>query len=202
VLLAVAAAQFVAIALWVGSRVPNYDLWTGSAGSLRSAGAPWNLLVDASWIVLGVLGAFGLLFAWSAFDASPSRGLGLLALLLAGASCAAVGVFSLVGSRLPAAGVPWATYVAVGAAGVGLLVVAFAMHRQERWRVSRAYTFASGLVVLGALVLYVLHPFSVSSPTMARLAAAVVLVWALVEGLHIALLHRFAPGLQVKVATA
>jgi hypothetical protein len=202
VFLAVAAAQFVVLALWVGSRLKGYDLWTGSIGALRSAGAPWNLLFDVSLLALGALAALGLLFSWSAFDALPSRGLGLLALLVASVAAAVAGAFALLGARVPTQGFPWATNVAFGAAAVGLMVTAFAMHRHERWRVSRAYTFASGLVVLGGFALSFLHPFGLVPSTMVRVAAAAALLWALVEGLHIALLHRFAPGLQVKVATA
>ena len=202
VLLAVAAAQFVVVALWVGSRLPGYDLWSGSLGGLRSAGAPWNLLFDASLLTLGAVAALGLLFSWSAFDERPSRGLGLLALLVASVAAAVAGAFALLGARVPTPGFPWATNVAFGAAGVGLLITAFAMHRHERWRVSRAYTFASGLVVLVGFALALVHPIGLAPSTLVRIAAASALLWALVEGLHIALLHRFAPGLQVKVATA
>jgi hypothetical membrane protein len=202
VFLAVAAVQFVVVALLVENRYPGYAMWTGSARALGSASSPWGLLFNVSLVVLGALGVLGLLFSWSAFDERPSRGVGLLVLLAASVAATCVGAFALAGSRVPSSAVPVATYVAVGAAGVGLLVIASAMHRHERWRVSRAYTFASGAAVLGGLVLYLVHPFGWSSGELERLAVGLGLVWAVVEGLHIALLHRFAPGLQVRVAAA
>jgi len=202
VLLAVAAAQFVVLALLVANHYPNFALWTGSATSLGSSSSPWAWVFDASLIALGLFVVVGLLFSWSAFDDRPSRGVGLFLLLVASLGAICVGAFSAVSSHLPSTAVPGASYVAIGAAGVGFLVVASAMHRHERWRVSRAYTFATGLVALGGLVFFFVHLFGIAPGAAERVAVAAVLVWGIVEGLHIALLHRFAPGLQVKVATA
>jgi hypothetical membrane protein len=202
VFLAVAAAQFVVVALLVANHYPGFGLWTGSATALGSSSSPWALVFNASLIALGVLAILGLLFSWSAFDERPSRGVGLFALLLASVAVVCFGAFGALSSHLPTGAVPLASYVAIGAAGVGLLVVASAMHRHERWRVSRAYTFATGLVVLGGLVLFFVHLSGFTPGAVERVAVAAALLWAVVEGLHIALLHRFAPGLQVKVATA
>ena len=202
VLLAVAAVQFVVVALLVASRYSGYAMWTGSVTALGSSSSPWALAFNGSLVALGLLGILGFLFSWSAFDERPSRGVGLFGLLLASLATVCVGAFGLLGSRLPSNAVATASYVAIGAAGVGLLVVASAMHRHERWRVSRAYTFVTGLVVVGGLVLYLVHLLNVSPGAVARLAVGAALLWAVVEGLHIALLHRFAPGLQVKIATA
>ena len=202
VLLAVAAAQFVVVALLVASRDPGFGLWTGSATALGASSSSWAMAFNASLVALGVLAILGLLFTWSAFDERPSRGVGLFALLLASVAAVGFGAFGTLSSHLPSSAAPLASYVAIGAAGVGFLVVASAMHRHERWRVSRAYTFATGLVVLGGLVLFFVHLFGVTPAAMERLAVGAALLWAVVEGLHIALLHRFAPGLQVKVATA
>jgi hypothetical membrane protein len=202
VFLAVAAVQFVVVALWVEMRTPGYALWSGSLTALASGPAPWAWVFDASLVALGVLAILGLLFSWSAFDERPSRGIGLFALLVASAATVGAGAMALVRSSLPSNAVPIASYVAVGAAGVGLLIVAFAMHRHERWRISRAYTFVTGVVVVGGLGLFAVHLFGLVPGTMERIAVAAALLWGLVEGLHIALLHRFAPGLQVKVAAA
>ena len=203
VLLAVAAAQFVAVLVLVENRYPGFDPWTTTVTSLTSAPAPWGLIFDASWIALGVLGALGLLFSWSAFDARRTRGLGLLVLWVAAGGIVAIGLFGLLGARLPADALRAATYVAAVATGLGLVVVASAMHREERWHVSRLYTLASGAVVLGGAALYAARlNLGLTAGGLERIVLGVALLWALVEGLHIALLHRFAPGLQVKIASA
>jgi len=98
---------------------------------------------------------------------------------------------------------PVAGFVAIVLAGLGLLIVAFAMHQHERWRISRAYTLASGVVVLCGAGLYAAHAlFGFGHGGLERLLLCAALLWPIVEGLHIALLHRFAPPLQVKVAAA
>ncbi len=200
--LAVAAAQLVLVALWVESRYPGYAMWASSLRALGSAASPWSLAFNSSLVAFGVVATLGLLFCWSAFDARPSRGLGLLALVVASVASLALGGFGLLGSRVPSSAVPLASYVALAATGVGLVILAFAMHRHERWRVSRAYTLASGVVVLGGTALFLVHLFGISPGTVERIAVGAALLWAFVEGLHIALLHRFAPGLQVKVSAA
>jgi hypothetical protein len=202
VFLAVAAVQFVVVALVVAGRYPGFNLWTSSATALATWSSWWGVGFDVSLLALGALAILGLLFSWSAFDERPSRGLGLFALLLASGATVAVGAFALLGSRLPSSWVALASYVAIGAAAVGFLIVASAMHRHERWRISRAYTFATGAVVLGGLVLFFVHLFGWNPTLVERVAIVVALLWTVVEGLHIALLHRFAPGLQVKVAAA
>jgi len=202
VFLAVAAAQFVIAALLVESHYPNFALWTTSLTALGSSASPWAVVFNASLVAFGVLAVLGLLFAWSAFDERPSRGIGLFALLVASVAIVCVGAFPAIASRLPSNAVSVASYVAVAATGVGLVVVAFAMHRHERWRVSRAYTLTTGVVVLGGSVFYALHLLGTSPGTVERVVVGIGLLWAIVEGLHIALLHRFAPGLQVKVAAA
>ena len=202
IFLAAAAVQFVVAALLVESHYPNFGLWTTSLTSLGSSTSPWAIVFNASLVVFGVLAIVGLLFAWSAFDEHRSRVAGLLLLIVASVGVACVGAFGALASHLPSNAVTAASYVAVGAAGVGFLVVAFAMHRHERWRISRAYTFATGLAVLVGAALYAVHPFGISPGVAERVAVGIGLLWGIVEGLHIALLHRFARGLPVKVATA
>jgi hypothetical protein len=202
-LLAVAAAQFAAVMALVGSRSPGFDPWTTAVTAAANAPSPWSLLLDVSWIGLGLLGAVGLSLVWTAFDQRPSRPVGLLVLLLAAGSVAAIGILGAVGPRLPSVALRGAEYLAAVATGVGLIVVASAMHREERWHISRVYTLASGMVVLAGAGLYASR-LSVGLPSGALewIAVGAALLWAVVEGLHIARLHRFAPGLQVKIASA
>ncbi len=203
VLLAVAAAQFLAVLLWVQNVYPRFDPWTTTVTALRGAPAPWATTFDASLVALGVLTLLGLLFSWGAFDARPSRGLGLLVLVISSAGAVAAGAFFAFAGHVPSMAVSTAMYVAVAAAGLGLLVVSTAMHQHGRWRVSAAYTFTSGAVVLGAGLLSAV-PFTLglASGGWERIAVGAAVVWGLVEGLHLALLHRFAPGLALHVAAA
>lgn len=202
ILLAAAAVQFVAVALLVESRYSGFGLWTSSLTALGSSASPWAVLFNVSLVVFGVLAVLGLLLSWSAFDARPSRGAGLFVLLVAAAAIVCIGVFGGFRSHFPSNSASIASFVAVGAGGIGLVIVPFAMHRQERWRISRAYTFATGVAILAGSVLYAVRPFGLSPGGIERVVVGIALLWAIVEGLHIALLHRFAPGLHVKVAAA
>jgi hypothetical membrane protein len=201
-LLAIGAAQFLLVAWLVAMETPGFSLRTGGFSALGAGPLPWSLLFNASLGILGLLGVFGLLLSWSAFDERPSRGLGLFALLVASLGVLAVGVVSELRARFPAGALSIAPDVAVLWAGVGFLILAFAMHQHERWRVSRAYTFATGLVVLAGMAVALAHLLPISSAVVERVVVAVALAWPIIEGLHIALLHRFAPGLRLKVATA
>ncbi len=203
VLLAVAAAQFAAVFAWVGSRLPGFDLWTTDLVRLGAASWPWGALVSASWIALGVLGTLGLLLSRSAFDERPTRGIGLIALVVAAAAVVVLGLSGLLGSHLPSYSSGLAADVAAVAAAVGLLVVARVMHREQRWHISRVYTLASGAVMLGGVALLAARvDLGLGAGGLQRIVLAAALLWALVEGLHLCLLHRFAPGLQVKVVSA
>lgn len=203
VFLAVAATQFVAVLLWLESRTSGFPrAWTG----LTSLGGPsgWTALAfDASLVTLGLLGAFGLLLAWSAFDARPSRGLGLLFLVLGSVAVLATGVLLALGHRAPSYALPAAVEAAWALVGLGLVVISTAMHRHGRWRVSSGYTFLTGAVLIGGAVLTAARFTPYLGPGgVERLVGAAALAWALVEGLHLAVLHRFAPGFPLKVATA
>ncbi len=199
--LAIGAAQFLAVLLWVQSLDPVFNVRTTSLATLRGAPGPWGVLFDGSVVALGALALAGLLLAWSAFDARPGRGLGLLLLVLSAGSVLAAGVLELARRVVPTAAPVLAAELAVVAAGIGLVVVSSAMHQHGRWRVSSAYTFVSGLAMLGAVTLAAL-PVRLAPGTglLSSVAIGAAVLWALVEGLHLAVLHRFAPGLTVRPA--
>ncbi len=201
-LLALAALQLVVIGWIVASEKAGYSMSSSSFASLGAGPLPWSLLFNASLVVFGALAIVGLMLSWSAFDEHPSRGLGLFALLVAAMALLCLGVVSELRGRFPAAAVPTIGFLIALWAGVGFVVVAFAMHRHERWRVSRAYTLATGAVMLAASALYALRLFSLSGGLLERVVVGIALAWVVLEGLHLALLHRFAPGLTVKVASA
>ncbi len=203
VLLAAAAAQFLAVLLWVQNQYPSFDPWTTTVTSLHGAPAPWAAVFDGSLVALGALATLGLLFAWGAFDPRPSRGLGLLVLLTGSVAAVVAGALFFVSGSVPASSVSIAVYLAVAAVGIGLVVVSTAMHQHGRWRISAAYTLVSGAVVLGAGVLSASRfTLGLGAGGLERIAVVAAVGWALVEGLHLAWLHRFAPGLSVHVSAA
>lgn len=203
VLLALAAAQLLAVLLWVQDRLGAGSPWSTNVASLARSGPVWGWTLDVSIAVFGALGVLGLLFSWSAFDPRPSRGLGLLVLLVSGSAAVAAGATLWFHTRLGNGAGTWALETAAIAGGLGLVVVSTAMHQHGRWRVSAAYTLVSGLLVLvTAVVIGLRLPVGVGAGTLERVVVFAALGWALVEGLHLALLHRFAPGLAVKVAAA
>ncbi len=200
ILLVVASLQFVVAMVLVQSQYPGFSLSATRVTALAGAPSPWGSVFSASLVVLGLLSVFALLLVWSAFDSRPTRSIGLF-LLIAGSACAAA--FGLA-SLLSAGSVgTWARYVGAPAVGLGLLVLPFAMHQETRWRASRIYTLASGVLLFVAAGLYASGMYLGLGPGgMERLALAAAVLWPIVEGAHIALLHRFAPGLHVKVAAA
>lgn len=203
IVLAVAGLQFAVVAALTESQYPNYS-WTGThLTALAGPASPWAMAFGVSLAVLGALGTYGLLLTWSAFDARTSRIAGLL-LLMAGTVAAFVfGLTSTVTSVAWGALGRDAVYAGTVAVGAGLLVIPFAMHRQDRWRASRLYTFASGLVVVASAALYASgFGFGLGAGGLQMVGLGAALLWPIVEGTHIALLHRFAPGLHVKVAAA
>lgn len=202
-LLVLASLQFVVSLILVESRLPGTNLRASRVTALAGAVWPWGFLFDLSLIALGALAIVGVLLVWSAFDRRSSRVVGLF-LLLAGAVAAIVeGALPLLGSPASAPALLWARVVGVAAVGVAFLVVPFAMHGPGRWRSSRAYTFLTAVVVLGCGGLYASGTYLGLGPGgLELLGLGAALLWLLVEGTHIALLHRFAPGLHVKVAAA
>lgn len=203
ILLAIAAAQFAVVTALVTSRFPGYS-WTGTrVTELASAPSPWGLAFAASLVALGAVALFGLLLTWTAFDGRPARGVSLLLLIVGAVAAMALGATTLLPSLAWGPTAKDAVYVATLAVGGGLVVLPTAMHRQERWRASRAYTLASGLVILATAALYGLGlSFGVGPGGLQTIGLGAAVLWPIVEGTHIALLHRFAPGLHVKVAAA
>jgi hypothetical membrane protein len=202
-LLAVASAQFVAVMIVVQQRYAHYSLTANYISDLGGASSPWALLFDVSVILLGALAILALLLVWSAFDERPIRLWGLLLLLVAGAGAIGVGVFPETSHLLGGHAHFVASGVAFVGAVLGLVVLSFGMEDPHRWRFSRPYTLVSGLVSGAATVLLLLgYYLGLGAGGMERLVVAPVLLWMIVEGTHIALLHRFAPGLAVPTPAA
>ncbi len=196
VLFAVAAAQFVVAMAVVQQRYPGYSLTQNYISDLGGAHSPWALVFDGSVILLGVLTVAAAFLAWNAFDARPSRAWGLLFLMVAGFGAIGVGVFPETTPVLAGGAHVLASDVAFLGAGFAFVVLSFAMRNPPHWRYSSSYTLLTGLVVLAAIGLFLSGTYVGLGPGgTERLIVAPVLLWGLVEGVHLAALPRYAPGL-------
>ena len=196
VLVAIASVQFVVAMVLVQQHFPGYSLTGNYISDLGGASSPWALLFDLSAIALGVLAIPALLLIYSSFDDRPARSIGLTLLIAGAAGAIGVGVFPETTHVLSGRAHDIASAVAFLGGSLGLLGLSFAMQRPERWRFSGRYTLTSGAVSLGATVLFLTgFDLGLGHGGMERLVVAPLLLWMLVEGTHIGLLHRFAPGL-------
>ncbi|HTP55493.1 MAG TPA: DUF998 domain-containing protein [Thermoplasmata archaeon] len=196
ILLAIAAAQFVAVMLIVEQHFAGYSLTGNYISDLGGVHSPWALLFDASVILLGAIVVPALLLIWSSFDTHPARSPGLVLLMLGACGAIAVGVFPETTHLLGGRAHDVASFVTFIGGAVGLVVLSFAMRRPDRWRFSGRYTLLSGVVSAVAIVLFGLgYDLTLGVGGMERLVVAPLLLWMVVEGAHIGLLHRFAPGL-------
>ncbi len=201
-LFAFGAAQFVGAMAVVQQKYPGYSLTRNYISDLGGAQSPWALGFDASVIVLGLCTAFGVLLAAPAFDPRPSRGFGLLFLLVAGVGAVGVGVFPETTPVLHGAAHVIASDIAFLGAGLGLVVLSFAMRRRPRWRLSGPYTLLSGSLVLVAIALFLTGTYLGLGPGgTERLIVAPVLLWGIVIGVRLIRLPRLAPGVTGVVAT-
>ncbi|HTW55485.1 MAG TPA: DUF998 domain-containing protein [Thermoplasmata archaeon] len=196
--LAVASVQFVAAMIVVQSRYPHYSLSANYISDLGGASSPWALVFDASVIFLGAATLVAVLLIASAFDDRPIRSAGLGILLAAALGAIGVGVFPETTHVLDGNAHEIATAIAFVGAAVGFLVLSGAMRDGAHWRLSRPYTIVSGLVAGVATILFFFGVYLGLGPGgMERLVVAPILLWMIVEGIHIARLPRFAPGLSL-----
>jgi len=200
--LAISSLQFVAAMVVVQSRYPHYSLSANYISDLGGASSPWALLFDASVIFLGAATLVAVLLIASAFDDRPIRSAGLAILLLAAAGAVGVGVFPETTHVLNGAAHEVATAVAFVGASIGFLVLSGAMRDGAHWRFSRPYTILSGGVAGVATILFFFGIYLGLGPGgMERLVVAPILLWMVVEGIHIARLPRFAPGLSLPTSS-
>ena len=195
----VASLQFILAMAIVQQKYAGYSLTQNYISDLGGAHSPWALVFDGSVILLGLLTIFAVFLAWDAFDARPSRGIGLFFLLVAGIGAIGVGVFPETTPVLSGGAHIIASDIAFVGAGLAFLIVSFAMRSPPHWRYSSSYTLISGLVVILAIILFSTNTYLGLGPGgMERLIVAPVLLWALVEGVHLAALPRLAAGFPSK----
>ncbi len=199
------AVEFIVGMIVVQSQYPGYSLSQNYISDLGGAHSPWALGFDASVIILGLCAIVGALQIWGAFDPSGGRALGLGFLLIAGIGAVGVGVFPETTPVLSGGMHTIVSFIAFLGAGIGLTSLSFATARGPPWRVFRPLTLACGLVTLAAIVLFSLGQFGASAyyldlgpGGMERLVVAPVLLWAIVEGVHLAGLPRYAPSVPVR----
>ena len=193
-LLIFGAAQFIVGMIVVQTQYSGYSLKDNYISDLGGAHSPWALVFDASVILLGLCAIFGALLIWRAFDERPSRGIGLVFLIIAGIGAVGVGVFPETTPVLNGGMHDIVSDVAFIGAGIGLTIVSFAMVEGPHWRLSRPFTLACGLVTLLAIILFSTGYYvGLGAGGMERLIVAPILLWAIAEGIHIGRLPRFAP---------
>jgi hypothetical membrane protein len=193
------ALQFIIGMVVVQSQYHGYSLSQNYISDLGGANSPWALAFDASVIVLGICAIFGALLIWGAFPERTSRGAGLGFLLIAGFGAIGVGVFPETTPVLHGEMHSIVSAIAFIGAGVGLTVLSAAMTPGPHWRFSRPFTLILGLITLVATALFLTGTYLGLGPGgVERLIVAPILLWAIVEGIHIARLPRFAPSMSVK----
>lgn len=198
ILIAAASLQFVAAMIVVQAHYPGYSLKANYISDLGGAHSPWALVFDGSIILLGAIVLPSLLLIWSAFDPGHARSAGLSLLLIAAAGAICVGVFPETTHVLNGNAHAVASEITFLGASLGFIVVSFAMRLPERWHFSGPYTLVSGIVSLAATGLFGANvTLGLGVGGMERLIVAPVLLWMIVEGVHLGLLHRFAPGLPI-----
>ena len=188
------AVQFVVAMAVVQTRYAGYSLRSNTISDLGGAHSPWAIGFDVSVAVLGILILVGALLVRNAFDPARGRSWGLFLVVLAGVGSLGVGLFPETSSALGGLAHGLFAGVALVGGGLGLVVPSNSMRRSDRWSLSRPYTLVSGTVTLVAPVLYTLGftPF-IGAGGMERLVVAPLLLWAMVVGLHLARLPRYAP---------
>jgi len=192
ILLVLGAVQFIVAMIVVQSKYPGYSLSQNYISDLGGANSPWALVFDASVIVLGICAIFGVLLIWEAFAPGGARGFGLIFLFIAGIGAVGVGVFPETTPVLNGGMHDIMSDVAFIGAGLGLLILSFAMPG-PRWHISRPLTRICGIVTLVAIVFFTAGIYPVLGPGgMERLIVAPILLFAIVEGIHLARLPRFA----------
>jgi hypothetical protein len=203
-LLLAAGAQFLVVLAIAQGRTPGYNLFTSPVVNLLGTASVWSVALDASLITLGVLSIAGLSWVQTSLDEDPKRLIGLSLLFGASAAAVAAGGLFLYPSTVPSWIRTALTAGAAGAAGAGLVVLSYAMLRTDRWHASRWYTLLTGAVVVGSTALAVsgVRFLGIGTASWELVVVAAAILWPAVEGIHMALLHRFAPGLLVKVASA
>jgi hypothetical membrane protein len=193
------ALQFIIGMVVVQSQYHGYSLSQNYISDLGGANSPWALVFDASVIVLGICAIFGALLIWGAFPERTSRGTGLGFLLIAGIGAIGVGLFPETTPVLHGEMHSIVSAIAFIGAGVGLTVLSAAMTPGPHWRFSRPFTLILGLITLVATAIFLTGTYLGLGPGgMERLIVAPILLWAIVEGIHIARLPRFAPSMNVK----
>ncbi len=202
-LLALGSLQFIVVLFAVAMRYPAFSFSHDAILSLGGSASPWGWVFNGSLAAFGLLALVGLLLVFSAYDGRPTRGAAFLLLVAAALGAIGLAVVSetSLGSGTDAARI--ALYVSLVGAIAGLFVLSDVMHRAERWYASRPYTLATATVMaVAAGLLGTGYHLGLGLGTLDWLVAAPALVWPIAEGVHIALLHRYAPGLLVKAASA
>ncbi|MHB1435528.1 MAG: DUF998 domain-containing protein [Thermoplasmata archaeon] len=153
--------------------------------------SPWHTVFNASIILLGILLILGTLAIARSIPAGPARGLGVLFLIVAGLGAIGVGLFP---EDVNGAAHVLSSVLAFAFGNLGAITVGYGYFSRDRRFEWLAYSVVSGLVglvALGLLVARIYGPLGVGG--MERLIVVPLFLWAVVEGIRLLRLPRFAP---------
>ncbi|EQD78705.1 membrane protein containing DUF998 [mine drainage metagenome] len=154
--------------------------------------SPWHDVFNASIILLGILLILGTLAIARSIPAGPSRGLGVLLLVIAGIGAIGVGSFPEDVHRQAHA---LSALLAFALGNLGAIAVGYGYFTRDRRAGWLAYSALSGLVGLAALALFIAHIYGPPGVGgMERLIVAPLFLWAVVEGIRLLRLPKFAPA--------
>lgn len=185
------AAQIVVAATWPTgySWTKNYisDLGNTICGQFggRFVCSPGHNLMNASFILLGVLMAVGALLIYQEFSESRWSLTGFILMALAGVGSIMVGVFpenTITGLHLLGA------LFALGVGDVSLIILTLALRRVRN--VFRVYTLISGVVSLVAFILFAtgIH-LGLGRGTMERFSSYPQTLWLILFGTYMSADH-------------
>ncbi len=153
--------------------------------------SPWHNVFNVSIILLGLLLIFGVLALARAIPSGPARGLGVILLLVAGIGAIGVG---LAPEDVNGTVHLISALLAFSLGNLGAITVGYAFYSRDRrtgWLVYSVLSGLLGLVALGLFVAQIYGPLGVGG--MERLVVAPLFLWAVLEGIRVLRLPRFAP---------
>lgn len=198
VLLVVGAVQFVlGMAITQLAWTTNYGLLDNYISDLGAVGcgdfpsgsshyvcSPWHLVFDSSIVALGLLTLLAALLMRQGFPHGRARAAGLALLATAGIGSMGVGLspedVNLLVHSVSA-------LFAFGAGSLALIALGRSSGRAPLWRSFPVYSVLSGLVGLGATVLFAVGAWGPLGPGgMERVIVAPVLLWSVLVGAALA----------------
>lgn len=185
------AAQFIAAAAWPVSynwavnRISDLGATICGAYNNRFVCSPDHALMNASFILLGIIMALGSLLIYQEFRESKLSLLGFSMMALAGLGAILVGVVpENTVNQLHTLG----AFLALGVGNAALIILAIALKRVHK--IFRVYTFITGIFTLTFLITSIFNlPIGLGQGTIERLVSYPQTAWLILFGLYMSGSH-------------